>query len=305
MRVLVTGATGFLGSYLVDDLIRNGHQVAILLRPGANPWRVSVPLSDVTIITGDLDNIYRLREPIAAFCPDGIAHLAWQGVGNVDRNNVIQGHNVPNVLDLAAISIEAGAKVFIGAGSQAEYGPYSRAIRETDLTEPTTLYGRAKLAAGNMVSQVCSDRGVRFGWLRIFSTYGPKDADYWLIPSLIRTLKKGKRMPLTRCEQRWGFLHARDAAAAFRLALTTDGAAGVFNVGSSDAPLLRETVSTLRSLVNPDADLGFGDIPYRPDQVMVLQADIGRLRTLGWQPQVGLHDGLSETVSWYNEIQPD
>jgi UDP-glucose 4-epimerase len=110
-------------------------------------------------------------------------------------------------------------------------------------------------------------------------------------------------MSLTRCEQQWGFLHARDAASAFRLAITREDAAGVFNVGSYEAPPLRETVITLRDLVNPNADLGFGDIPYRPDQVMILQADISRLEALGWRPQIGLLEGLSETVTWYNARQ--
>ena len=110
-------------------------------------------------------------------------------------------------------------------------------------------------------------------------------------------------MSLTQSEQRWGFLHARDAASAFRLAITREDAEGVFNLGSYEAPPLRETVTALRDLVNPNADLGFGDIPYRPDQVMILQADISRLEALGWRPQIGLQEGLSETVTWYNAHQ--
>jgi UDP-glucose 4-epimerase len=303
MRIFITGATGFLGSYLVADLIGHGHQVGVLLRPGSDPWRIEEQLSLLTAITGDFDDIDSIRGPLTAFQPDAVAHLAWRGVGNADRNSPIQAHNIPDTLDLAALCIEAGARVFVGAGSQAEYGPYLRTIRESDVPNPTALYGRAKLAAGAMVGQLCAECGVRFAWLRIFSTYGPKDAPDWLIPSMIRTLKEGKRMSLTQCEQRWGFLHARDAASAFRLAITRGDAEGVFNLGSSEAPPLRKTVTALRDLVNPNANLGFGDIPYRPDQVMILQADISRLEALGWRPQIGLAQGLSETVTWYNAHQ--
>src|ERR1700687_5960434 len=303
MRIFVTGATGFLGSYLVADLIGHGHDVAVLLRPGADPWRIAGSLSRLTAIAGDFAQVDSLRGPLSTFQPEAVAHLAWRGVGNTDRNSPIQAQNIPDTLDLAAVSIEAGARVFVGAGSQAEYGRYSRAIRESDIPRPTTLYGRAKLAADAMAGQLCAERGARFAWLRIFSTYGPMDAPHWLIPSMIRTLKQGKRMPLPRCEQRWGFLHARDAASAFRLALTRDDAEGVFNLGSSEAPPLHERVTTLRDLVNSNAELGFGDIPYRPDQVMILQADVRRLEALGWRPQIGLEEGLSETVTWYNAHQ--
>ncbi len=300
MRIFVTGGTGFIGSFLVRELLEHGHQVAVLLRPGTDPWRVSEQLPHLTTIVGDLGNIEALRNSLCAFQPDAVAHLAWRGVGNTDRNSPTQAHNIPDTLDLAVLGIETGAKVFVGAGSQAEYGPYPRRISETDVPSPTTMYGRAKLAAGTMTGQLCAERGARFAWLRIFSTYGPTDAPYWLIPNMIQTLRKGNRMSLTKCEQRWGFLHARDAAAAFRLALTRENGQGVFNLGSSDAPPLNETVMSLRNLVNPEAELGFGDIAYRPDQVMILQADISRLEALGWRPQIELQQGLSETVKWYN-----
>src|SRR3954468_24347960 len=173
MRIFVTGGSGFLGSYLVAELLEHGHQVAVPLRAGADSWRIAEQLARLDTIIGDFDQVEGLRGPLTAFRPDAVAHLAWRGVGNADRNSPIQAHNISNTLELAALSIDAGAKVFVGAGSQAEYGPYPREIRESDVPEPTTLYGRAKLAAGAMAGQLCADRGARFAWLRIFSTYGP------------------------------------------------------------------------------------------------------------------------------------
>ena len=120
---------------------------------------------------------------------------------------------------------------------------------------------------------------------------------------MIRTLRLGAHMALTRCEQRWGFLHARDAAAAFRLALTSAAAQGFYNLGSPDAPPLRDTVTRLRDLIDPDAALGFGEVAYRPDQVMVLAADVSRISALGWRPEVALDQGLRETVAWYDAVQ--
>lgn len=303
MRIFVTGASGFLGSYLVEDLLARRHEVAVLLRPSSSQWRLDGIYHQLQVITGSLENLDALRPALEAFTPDAVVHLAWQGVAGAERNSPVQGRNVADTVGLVQLAAEARAKVFVGAGSQAEYGPYQRAIREDDITHPTTLYGMAKLAAGSMAIHLSKERGLRAAWLRIFSTYGPKDADHWLIPSTIRNLRSGRHMALTACEQQWGFLHARDAAAAFRLAITDPTAAGVFNVGSPEAPPLRNTVMRLRDLISPDAVLGFGELAYRPDQVMVLAADVSRMLALGWRPEVSLDEGLRETVSWHDAIK--
>lgn len=300
MRVLVTGASGFLGSYLVADLVARGHEVSVLLRPGSSSWRLDETRDRLHVIPGSLEALDGLRGPLAAFAPEAVVHMAWRGVAGADRNSPVQAANVSDTVGLAELAAAAGARIFVGAGSQAEYGPYDRAIREDDVPRPTTLYGMAKLAAGSMAMRFCEERGLRATWLRIFSTYGPRDADHWLIPSTIRNLRAGQHMALTACEQRWGFLHARDAASAFRLAITLDSARGIFNVGSPDAPPLRETVTRLRDLVDPGAALGFGELAYRPDQVMMLAADVSRMLALGWKPEVALDDGLRETVSWHD-----
>jgi UDP-glucose 4-epimerase len=303
MRIFVTGASGFLGSYLVAELLDHNHVVGVLLRPDSTPWRLDEFRDRLKVVEGSLDDLAALRDPLRSFAPEAIVHMAWRGVGNAERNSAIQARNVPDTVDMVDLAAEVGAEVFIGAGSQAEYGPYDRAIREDDVARPTTLYGIAKLAAGLMAGQACAKRRMRFAWLRIFSTYGAKDADYWLIPSMIRTLRSGAHMALTPCEQRWGFLHARDAATAFRLALTNTTARGVYNLGSPDAPSLRETVTQLRDLIDPSAALGFGEVAYRPDQVMVLSADVSRISALGWQPEVVLDQGLRETLAWYDAVQ--
>jgi UDP-glucose 4-epimerase len=304
MRIFITGASGFLGSYLTAELLDHGHVVGVLLRPGTTPWRLVEIRDRLTVLNGSLDDLASLREPLQSFAPDAVVHMAWRGVGNAERNSTVQARNVPDAVELADLAAAAGARIFVGAGSQAEYGPYDRAIREEDVTRPTTLYGMAKLAAGLMAGQVCAERDTRFAWLRIFSTYGAGDADTWLIPSMIRTLRAGAHMSLTACEQRWGFLHARDAAAAFRLVLEKGAAQGIYNLGSPEAPMLRETVTRLRDLIDPGATLGFGEVAYRPDQVMVLAADMSRLSALGWRPQVTLDQGLRDTVASFDVAQP-
>lgn len=299
MRIVVTGGTGFLGSHLVEHLLSRGHEVAILLRPTSDPWRLLDVLDRIHLIYGSLHTLDALHGQLREFRTEAVAHLAWAGVDNNERNSALQARNIVDTVGLASLCAELGVETFVGAGSQAEYGPYPHAIREDDVPRPTTLYGKSKLAAGTMTEQVAAQHGMRFAWLRIFSTYGPRDTGSWLIPTMIKRLHAGERMSLTACEQRWGFLHARDAAAAFRTVLEAPSANGVFNVGITDAAKLRQTVTLLQTIMESSAELGYGDIPYRPDQVMVLSADVARLTTLGWRPEVELEDGLRETVAWY------
>lgn len=302
MRIFVTGATGFLGSYVAEDLIAQGHDVAVLLRPGTKPWRLAAILDRLTVIEGTLDSATALGSGLRTFAPDALVHMAWRGIGNSERNSKDQVRNIADTVEMVDLAADAGATIFVGAGSQAEYGPYDRAITESDVPRPTNFYGIAKLASGLMAERRCAERKLRFSWLRIFSAYGPKDGEAWLIPSLIRTLRANGRMALTACEQRWGFLHARDAAAGVRLVLESPGAQGVYNLGSPDAPQLRESVRRLHELIGTGG-LGLGEVPYRPDQVMVLAADVTRLEALGWRPAIGLDKGLRETLAWYEAAE--
>jgi UDP-glucose 4-epimerase len=201
---------------------------------------------------------------------------------------------------LAEEAAAAGATTFVGLGSQAEYGPHSRMLDEATNTVPTTLYGHSKLAACQVTQALCRAMKMRHAWVRVFSTYGPRDNPGWMIPALIAALKAGQKPPLTPGEQKWGFLFVDDAADAIAAVAETKAAEGVFNLGAGDAPRLRDTVTLLRDLVSPGAPLGFGEVPYRPDQVMHLQADIGKLsRVTGWAPRVDLATGLDKTVRWF------
>jgi nucleoside-diphosphate-sugar epimerase len=300
MRAFITGATGFLGSHLMELLVREGAAVAILLRPGGNPWRIRELLSRVEIIEGDLAAEKSWEADLARFTPDTVFHLGWHGVGNRHRNDEEQWErNVHGSVALARLAKRLGCRALVGLGSQAEYGPHEGAVSETAATAPTTLYGAAKLAAFHLCRVTLQASKVRFAWLRLFSCYGPKDNPEWLLPSLISALFQRKRPALTAGRQLWDYLYVTDAVRAMACVGACDRAEGAFNLGSGTAFPLRWIVETVRDMIDPFLPLGFDEVPYRPDQVMHLEADISRLRQLtGWKPQVALTDGLANTVRW-------
>ncbi|MDX2017003.1 MAG: NAD(P)-dependent oxidoreductase [Planctomycetota bacterium] len=303
MRVLVTGATGFIGSALARELVATGHEVAALVRPSSKRfWRLAPVRDRLRLIEGDLASPPEAE--IRSFAPEGVAHLAWAGVANRDRNDPAQVRNIAQASALFSLVADAGCSVFVGLGSQAEYGPCSGAISPNAPTRPTTLYGTCKLAAGQILAQLATHhpRAPRTAWLRLFSSYGPGDETYWMIPGLILQLLRREVPPLTLGEQRWDYIHVDDAARAIAAVLVAPRASGVFNLGSGSAPRLRETIETVRDMIDPSLALGFGQVPYRPDQVMHLEADISRLRDLaGWSPRTPLREGLRQTVEWYRD----
>lgn len=289
---------------LTKQLLAHGVSVGVLSRGDKLGRRLENVESQLTRIPHDSLDPSAFRKALTEFRPDTIFHLGWAGVSNLDRNDVsTQVRNLDLCLELIDVGAASGCQHWIGAGSQAEYGPKTEAISEEDSTNPTTLYGAAKLAAYHLSRTYCGLLNVKHSWLRVFSTYGPDDNENWMIPSLIRQLISGQVPKLTAGEQQWDYLHVSDAARAF-VAVAEYRAEGAFNLGSGEAPSLRSTIEHIRDLVSPSATLGFGQVPYRNDQVMRLQAMNTKLRhCTNWQPMVALKDGLHETVTWFAQQQ--
>jgi UDP-glucose 4-epimerase len=298
-KILVTGATGFVGARVVRQLVAQGREVALLIRPSSNTRRIGDLLEHCTIIRGDLAQLGAARDELVHFSPNSVLHLAWEGVKGADRNSPVQLKNVRSSIALYELMQSLGCDNFVGLGSQAEYGLLSGSIAEDAPTRPTTAYGAGKLATGLVLERAAAASGRKFAWLRLFSSYGPDDDPSWLIPYLIGCLLDGEKPSLTMAEQVWDYLYVDDVAAGVIAALDA-GARGFFNLGSGQARPLREIVTMIRDLIDPSLALGFGEVPYRSDQVMHLEADVSALAAAtGWGPRVTLESGLAATVSWY------
>lgn len=303
MKLFVTGAAGFVGAAVTRQALNAGHSVVGTVRPGSRAERLVGAAGDLSIAEVDLRDQKAVVAALEQHRPDVIVHVAWSGVSNSARFDAAQ---ITDNVDSACGLIEAGAGIgigkFVGLGSQGEYGSLNRKTREDDLPEPTTLYGAAKVAVLYLARQLAAQAEMPFAWLRLFSTYGPGDKPNWLIPSLIQQMLDGTPPKTTLGTQKWDYLYIDDVARGVLAAVTSASATGVFNLGSGQPVAVRTIIETIRDLAAPDMELVFGEIPYGPNQVWHMEADIERLRAAsGWSPQVDLHAGLARTVAWHRE----
>lgn len=293
MKVVVTGSSGFLGSWICRVL--SGHfEVIALVRPSSDLFRLS-GVDRLQIVVCETSDWTKYIQESA---PDALILVDWWGVGNQDRNDLRQFENVYRMCELANAAKDAGVGTVIGVGSQAELGPVEAEITEVMPDQPTTKYGFAKAEARLKLRNIFKESRTRFVWMRIFSTYGPLDTGNWLIPQTVDSLKSGQSMQLTKGEQEWSYLHAFDLAMAFKKAVEDEGVHGIVNVGNPETISIKDAVRTIGAILNAEELLNFGGVEYREDQVMRLKPLCEKLTNAGWKPEISFKDGVTQTINW-------
>lgn len=301
-RAIITGATGSVGTALIKELVSNDVEVLVLCREGSkrNDNILKHPL--VEKICCSLDELEHLENDTGKVY-DVFYHFAWQGTTGKSRNDMyLQNKNVKYTLDAVGAAHRFGCHTFIGAGSQAEYGRVEGVLTPSTPVFPENGYGMAKLCAGHMSRVLCEQNGMKHIWTRILSIYGPFDGEQSMIMSTIRSLLTNQRPSLTKGEQQWDYLYSLDAGRAM-YAIGKSGKHGkTYCIGSGKARALLEYVEMMRDYINPNAELGVGEMSYAPKQVMYLCADISELtKDTGFFPKYTFEEGIRETVDWYKE----
>ena len=292
-KAIITGATGAIGSALVENLISHGIEVLVLcrkdsLRNGVIPDHPLVTkkfcsLEELKQIQNDTNEQY-----------DVFYHFAWAGTFGVSRNDMFQQNlNVQYSLAAVETAKRFGCHTFIGAGSQAEYGRYEGKLKADTPAFPENGYGIAKLCAGQMTREYARQLGLKHIWVRILSVYGPCDGAQTMVMSTIGKLKNGQIAEFTKGEQLWDYLFSGDAAEAFRL-IGEKGVDGkIYVLGSGEAKPLKEYIETIGEVLNKKHLINLGAIPYSEKQVMYLCADIEDLKKdTGWTPQTKFSKGI-------------
>jgi UDP-glucose 4-epimerase len=302
-KVLLTGATGFIGRHLAEALGNAGHEVTSLQRS-------SEKLPGITRII-HVDELCpdAISRALAGQKFDWLFHLAGYGVNPLDRK--IEPMFRINVAVLQRLVEEAAAwparaVVITGTGAEYDFKGATFAVPESHPLETHKLYGSSKAAGTISALAIGQALNLPLVVARMFGVFGFGEAPHRLLPTLVRHLRSGNRVPLTDGMQRRDNLYIADAVSVLiELASAVQDSPKqiVVNVGSGRAPTVRMFAELVAEALDaPTSNLGFGDIPMRPDETHCFCADIRRLQEIvNWRPAYSLADGIREAVLRYLE----
>jgi nucleoside-diphosphate-sugar epimerase len=293
-RVLLTGATGFVGRHAGAALARRGFEVhAVARAPG--PAAEGVAWHAADLLDGDA-----ARRLVDRIRPTHLLHLAWYVEHGKFWHSPENLRWVAASLELVRAFRQAGGERAVLSGTCAEYEwGHGLCSEASTPTVPATLYGACKLALHQVVEAYARQSGMSAAWGRIFLLYGPHEPPARLVASVARALLRGEPAPCSHGMQVRDFLHAADAADAFAALLDSD-VRGAVNIGSGEPVALRDVVQALAARAGRPDLLRLGALPAAPGDPAALTADVSRLRgEVGWSPALSLEAGLDDVVRWW------
>lgn len=298
--ILISGISGFLGSHIAEKLATNYNVVGIIRKNSTN-WRLKeISLSNISFIESESEN---LEDEIITSKPSTFIHCAWQGIAAKDRDNWReQPKNFEYTTNLLSLTQKAGIKKFISLGSQAEYGFFTHAVKETEESKPFSAYGATKLATMHYCNSFCEMHDIKYYWLRLFPLYGIREDTSWFIPLLINNALTNTSIDLTKCEQEFGYLHTSDFVEYIDRFVSQSIDSGIYNITTSKLTRLNEIVTKIGEVTNNSRVFKVGVLNYRENQVMQLYGSTEKLiSNLKYEPQKNMDVAVLELVNYYKE----
>ncbi len=297
MRVFITGATGFIGRYVVGQIRAGGHDIlAFTLEKDANESSTK----NIQWLYGDLGDIESLKPPIRSFDPEVVIHLAWQGIP--DYSEVISQINLNNSIQLLDVIVEeTNCKKIIVAGSCFEYGKNKGVCKESDPVQLKSFFSWAKYSLYQYLLLKCNQREVELIWFRIFYVYGPGQRGGSLVPMLFERIKKRIIPEIRYPFNKNDFIYVGDVAEAFLQAVSKSLPSGIYNIGSGQSTRVIDICKIIEKNI-----LSGTEITERirknikHEQKESFWADISKSqKLLGWKYKTTLEDGIAK----YDELE--
>lgn len=289
MRIFITGGTGFIGRFVVNELNNGKNKLLIITR---NPIK-SVPDKNIEYIKGDLSNNYKWVNHLKKFNPEAAIHLAWEGIPDLGIENSIK--NLEQGLRLIKILATTDCKKIIAAGSLWEYGKQEGKIPESVFPKPFNAFTASKNALNLLGSELSKKKNINFIWLRIFYIYGPGQKESSLIPHIIKSIAAGKTPEIRNPNALNDFIYVEDAAKAISKILEKPKAEGIFNVGSGKLTSIQMIIDMIFKKTGLKRKIQ-KTLKKESDIFTSFYADNTKLRKIGWKPKYSIQEGIDKTI---------
>ncbi|MBA2525968.1 MAG: NAD(P)-dependent oxidoreductase [Pyrinomonadaceae bacterium] len=294
-RVLLTGATGFIGRHCLPSLSASGYEVH------AVSSKSQQKTSDVSWHQADLLDLSQVSGLLNSVRPTHLLHLAWDVTSGKYWKSSENFRWVQAGVHLSQEFASCGGQRIVTAGTCAEYDwTYGYCSERLTPILPTTVYGACKHALQVMTDAFAEQSGMSAAWGRIFFLYGPHERPERVVSSVIRSLMRGEPARCSHGNQIRDFLYVQDVADAF-VALLSSDVSGPINFASGSPIAVKEIIQNIAEKLGRPELVQFGALPSAPNDPYVLIADARRLREeVGWRSQYDLDQGLELTIKWWS-----
>ena len=304
MRIVITGATGFIGSNLAKLFLKKGAEVFVLVRPESTHLDVLPKDEKLHVVSCGLSNVMDCVSYIKE--ADAFFHLAWGGVNRQEIDSPeVQAKNVAGSLDCIRAAKALNCRMFMDAGSRVEYGLTDGFMQEDIECHPVNQYGKAKWEFYQKAVPLCEELGLHYVHLRFFSVYGTGDHPWSIISTLVRELPAGNKVSLSACRHQWNFMYIEDAVQAVyelyrHLPSEKDSPkiSEIVNVASRDTRVLRSFVEEVWKEAGGRGSLEYGSFVQAKEGALSVRPSVEKLATLtgGFKEAYSFSQGIRQML---------
>lgn len=301
--ILISGATGFVASYIARTFALSGKSVHLLVRDSSNLWRLNDIIDKFVLHTVDLTNRNQVQEVVRKIRPTKIFHLATYGAYPQQKDTSLMiNTNIHGTMNLVDACAEVGFDSFINVSSSSEYGVKNKHMSETDVLNPNNLYGMTKAFATQYCQNLARTKSLPIMTFRIFAAYGYFEEPKRLIPSVILAYLNKKAPKLSSPTSVRDFIFIEDIFDALRVASEKPLIGEVFNLGTGTQYSIADVASIVSDITEVGLNPEWGSVGIKQHEPQTWVADMSKTRSLlNWAPKNSLKEGLRKTIEWFRK----